>query len=269
MSSEQVWRDGKKLLSRPDSDDKKDTLLLTETHLEQTRANRNFRDVSDFFSNVTYLHLVPQLLKYADQISGNRLENDPFGQGFLERLADTPKRTRDSRLNKISSALSIAVPQFKDLRYVQNERGQPHLEALYVHHRPNVGWQTEEHFSDGTLRLLGILWSLLEGRGMLLLEEPELSLHSAVVEQIPLMVDRVQRRVKKRQIIMSTHSDAILGNQGIDSKGIIILEPGKEGSLVRKVNESENKALEAGFSVSEVVLPRTRPKEVTQLGLWG
>ncbi|WP_422412990.1 MULTISPECIES: AAA family ATPase [unclassified Endozoicomonas] len=68
---------------------------------------------------------------------------------------------------------------FKGLRYIRNERGQPHLEAQYEHYRPNAGWQSEEHFSDGTLRLLGILWSLMEGMGVLLLEEPELSLHSA------------------------------------------------------------------------------------------
>ncbi|WP_448218080.1 AAA family ATPase [Endozoicomonas sp. 2B-B] len=271
ISSEEVWKNGKRILNRPDKDDKKDALLLTETHLEQTRANKEFRSIVTSFSEVTYLHLVPQLLKYADHIGGNRLENDPFGQGFLERLARTPKKTRDSRLKKIGDALSIAVPRFKGLRYIQNERGQPHLEAQYEHHRPNAGWQSEEHFSDGTLRLLGILWSLLEGKGVLLLEEPELSLHNAVVEQIPLMIDRVQRRAKtrRRQVIISTHSEAILNNEGIDPKSVIILEPGREGSQIRTVSKAENKALEAGLTVSEVILPKTRPANVQQLGLWG
>jgi hypothetical protein len=53
--------------------------------------------------------------------------------------------------------------------------GAPHLEALYEHHRPNAGWQRESHFLDGTLRLLGILWSLLNGDSLLLIEEPELN----------------------------------------------------------------------------------------------
>lgn len=269
ISSEEVWQNGKRILNRPDKDDKKDALLLTETHLEQTRANKEFRSIVTSFSEVTYLHLVPQLLKYADHIGGNRLENDPFGQGFLERLARTPKKTRDSRLRKIGDALSIAVPGFKGLRYIQNERGQPHLEAQYEHHRPNAGWQSEEHFSDGTLRLLGILWSLLEGKGVLLLEEPELSLHNAVVEQIPLMIDQVQRKTRRRQILLSTHSEAILNNEGIDPSSVIILEPGREGSQVRTVSKAENKALEAGLTVSEVILPKTRPANVQQLGFWG
>lgn len=98
ISCEEVWYKGTKKLSRPDKNDKADLLLLTETALEQTRANKDFREISDFFQNITYLHLVPQLLKYGEKIGGNRIEDDPFGQGFLERLAKTPERTRTSRL---------------------------------------------------------------------------------------------------------------------------------------------------------------------------
>jgi len=243
---------------------------LTETHLEQTRANVEFRRIASFFSNVTYLHLVPQLLKFGDKIGGNRLEDDPFGQGFLERVAKCPEKTRDARLRKINKVLSAAVPQFKELRFKKDEiTGRPHLEALYGHHRPNAGWQREEHFSDGTLRLLGILWSLLEGNSLLLIEEPELSLHQAVVEQIPVLIDRIQRTVKqRRQIIISTHSEAMLNNKGIDARSVVILEPSPEGTRIRSVSEAEAKGLEAGLSVAEVVLPQTRPAGIGQLGFW-
>lgn len=270
VSSEEVWKNNVKLLSRPDDADEGDIQLLTETHLEQTRANANFRSIADFFANVTYLHLVPQLLKYGEKIGGNRLEDDPFGQGFLERIANCPKKVRDSRLKKMGEALTAAVPQFKELRYQPDNMGHPHLEALYEHHRPHAGWQGEEHFSDGTLRLLGILWSLLDGSGLLLLEEPELSLHQAVVEQVPVLIDRVQRKAKyRRQIIISTHSEALLRNTGIDGRGVMVLEPSREGTLIRSVNEAEKKGLEAGLSVADVVLPQTRPKGAEQLGLFG
>lgn len=270
VSTEEVWQGDKDLLIRPDEDDKNDSQLLTETHLEQTRANVQFRGIASFFSNVTYLHLVPQLLKFGDKIGGNRLEDDPFGQGFLERVAKCPEKTRDARLRKINKVLSAAVPQFKELRFKQDEiTGRPHLEALYGHHRPNAGWQREEHFSDGTLRLLGIFWSLLEGNSLLLIEEPELSLHQAVVEQIPVLIDRVQRTVKqRRQIIISTHSEAMLNNKGIDARSVVILEPSPEGTRVRSVNEAEAKGLDAGLSVADVVLPQTRPAGIEQLGFW-
>lgn len=269
VSAEEVWRGEDRLISRPDSGDKQDVQLLTETFLEQTRANSEFRAISDFFSSVTYLHLVPQLLKYGDKIGGTRLEDDPFGQGFLERIAKCPNKTREARLRKIAKALSAAVPQFRELRHHPDEMGHPHLEALYEHHRPNAGWQREEQFSDGTLRLLGILWTLLEGDSLLLIEEPELSLHQAVIEQIPLLIDRIQRVAKhRRQIIVSTHSEAMLANKGIDARGVVVLVPGSEGTQVRGVTEAEEKGLEAGLSVADVVLPQTRPSGVEQLGFW-
>lgn len=269
VSREQVWKDGKLVLNRPDSKDEADVLLRTQTHLEQIQTNIKFREVADFLSDITYLHLVPQLLRFGDKIGGHRLTDDPFGQGFLERLAKTPEKTRNSRLAKISKALSLAVPQFEDLRFSKDDMGHPHLEARYAHHRPNAGWQSEEHFSDGTLRLFGLLWALLEGSSMLLLEEPEISLNDAIVKEIPLIVDRLQRdRKTKRQVILTTHSDALLSNPGIDERGVVILETGKQGTTGRPLDASERLALGAGLSVAEVVLPKTRPEKVSQLGLW-
>lgn len=269
VSREQVWEGEQRIINRPDDDDVRDRALLTQTRLEQIAANARFRKLAEFFGNITYLHLVPQLLKFSEQIGGNRLENDPFGQGFLDRIARTPEKTRDARLRKIGEALSLAIPHFKDLRFVRDEVGRPHLEAMYQHHRPKAGWQTEEQFSDGTLRLIGILWSLLEGSSMLLMEEPEISLNNEVVRQIPVIIDRLQRgRKRKRQVVISTHSEAMLENKGIDGRGVVLLEAASEGTKGRALTEDELRRLAVGFSVAEVVLPKTRPETVEQLGLW-
>ncbi len=269
VSREKVWRDGELILDRPETIDRDDVMMLTQTHLEQIQANSHFRELVEFFGNITYLHLVPQLLKFAEKIGGRSLEDDPFGQGFLERIARTPDKTRDARLAKINKALKLAVPQFSELRFIRDDLGHPHLEALYAHHRPKAGWQSEEHFSDGTLRLLGMLWMLLDGNSLLLLEEPEISLNDAIVKEIPVILHRLQRDKKlKRQIIVSTHSEALLSNPGIDGRGVIVLEAGGQGSIGRTLAEDETQALEAGLSVAEVVLPKTRPTTINQLSLW-
>lgn len=269
VSKEEVWHEGRQLFARPDQKDSNDAVLLTQTRLEQIAANAEFREVAEFFGSITYLHLVPQLLKFADQLGGRPLENDPFGQSFLERIAKTTERVRSTRLKKIGEALTLAVPQFKELRFVKDDSGHPHLEALYAHHRPNAGWQSEEHFSDGTLRLLGLLWAFLDGSSMLLLEEPEISLNDAVVREIPLIIQRLQKNRKpKRQVIVSTHSEALLSNPGIDGRGVILLEATADGSTGRTLQNEEVLALEAGLSVAEVVLPKTRPSSVNQLGFW-
>jgi hypothetical protein len=97
------------------------------------------------------------------------------------------------------------VPQLKNLKDTKDDAGVPHLEAVYEHWRPNAGRQREDQFSDGTLRLIGLFWSLLEGDSPVLLEEPELSLHSAIVSRLPALLFRLQRK-RKRQVFVSTHS---------------------------------------------------------------
>ena len=269
ISREEVRCEGKIFLVRPNENDLIDRELLTQTHLEQIQANAEFREIVEFFSSITYLHLVPQLLKYSEMIGGRVIEDDPFGQGFLERISLSTNKTRTSRLNKIKKALKAAVPQFDNIQFSKDKAGRPHLEAFYSHFRPKAGWQSEEHMSDGTLRLIALFWSLLDGDGVLLLEEPELSLNEEIVRQLPRLIDHANKsRKTKRQILITTHSNALLSNSAIDFEGVIVLEPGLEGTTGRSVNKSETAALSAGLPISDVVLPKTNPSNVHQMELF-
>lgn len=258
------------LLNRPDTDDKRDVDRLTQTNLEQINTNKDFREVAEFLANVTYLHLVPQLLKHVDQLGGYRLEDDPFGQAFLERIAKTPDKTQAARLAKIEEVLRICVPNMRNLRFERDKvTGAPHLEALYEHWRPDAGWQREDQFSDGTLRLLGIMWSLLEGDSLLLLEEPELSLNEDIVRRIHQLIWRMQRQAKyRRQVFITTHSEALLQDQSIDAREVIRLEPTKDGTLAQETSKEDVALVSAGYSVAEVLLPKTRPVQLNQLSLF-
>ena len=69
-------------------------------------------------------------------------------------------------------------------------------------------------------------------------------------------------------MVLTTHSEALLSNPGIDERGVVLLETGSQGTTGRVVNADENLALCAGLSVAEVLLPKTRPSAVSQLGLW-
>jgi predicted ATPase len=270
VTAEQVFRgnDPAPILDRPGLEDDRDTARKTQTHLEQIQTNAVFRDIADFFSGVLYLHVVPQLLKYADKLRGQMLEDDPFGQGLLEHVARTTEKTRNARLKRIEEALRLAIPQFRELKFLRDDLGQPHLEVRYQHHRPKAGWQRENQWSDGTLRLFGLFWALLEGNGLLLLEEPELSLNLEIVRQIPLMLQRLQRNAKRRrQVILSTHSEALLDNP-IDGNRILRLETSDEGTTILPPNETEKRALQSGLTPAEVILPKTRPEHADQLRLF-
>ena len=269
LRHERVWKDGKLILSRPDQFDKSDELRLTQTHLEQISANAEFREIAKFFESIRYLHLVPQVLRHPEAFQGPSPEEDPFGRNFLEVVARTPEKTRRSRLRKIEDALRQAVPQLRHLTDTKDEAGAPHLEAVYEHWRPNAGPQREDQFSDGTLRLIGLFWSLLEGDSPLLLEEPELSLHSGIVSKLPGLFYRLQRR-RKRQIFVSTHSWDLLSQKGIGGEEVVMLTPDPEGTKVELASSIEEvrNLLEAGLSVADAALPRTAPPGLAQLDLF-
>lgn len=269
LAYERVTHAGNPVLVRPDPDDRKDPLRLTQTHLEQIGANQEFRDIAKFLETTLYLHLVPQLLRHPDAFPGPGLPGDPFGRNLLERIARTSERVRKARLKRIESALLVAVPQLKNLAYVTDETGIPHLEALYEHWRPLGARQREDQFSDGTLRLLGLLWSLLEGDALLLLEEPELSLNAGIVRRLPALIHRVQRQ-RRRQVMITTHSAELLSDPGIGGEEVLLLEPGRDGTRVSLASSLADVTalLETGISVADAALPKTVPSRVEQLDLF-
>jgi len=267
LSYEKVWKGNKLLVNRPEAEDKKDIVRLTQTYLEQINTNKEYREVVKFFDNTLYLHLIPQLLKYPFAFTGPDLPGDPFGKGFLERVAKVNEKTRKSWLHKIELALKLAVPQLTNLEFT-TEKGYPHIAATYEHWRPGAGKQKEDQFSDGTLRLIGLLWALQEGDSLLLLEEPELSLNGAIVAKLAPLIYRLQKP-KKRQVIISTHSSDLLNDRGISLNEIIVLEPAAEGTracAASNINDVKN-MLKAGMTPASAILPRLKPKNINQLTL--
>ncbi len=258
---EEIWKNGKQIVKRPDQEDHVDPERKIQTYLEQINMNREYREISNFFTDVLYLHLVPQLLKFSDQLSLRHLESDPFGQGFLEEISKTQKRTRDFRLRTIEKILLKIIPNLEQLQFKKDDiTGRPHLEMLYTHWRPNAGWQREDQFSDGTLRLLAMLWTLLSTNRMILLEEPELSLHKAIVEQIPGLLYTTRQRKSKSgsQILVSTHSEVMLSNKSIEGN-FLILQPGQGGEATKIIppSDSDIAAMQAGLSPADILLPQT------------
>lgn len=269
IKREAVWKNGTLLMDpRPNERDRGDPERLTQTYLQQVSENKEFRPVVDAFGAVRYMHIVPQLIREPDRSVGKI--NDPYGGDFLEQLAGTPEKTLRARLGKISNALRVAVPQLSELELFRDTRGTPHLRGKYEHWRPKGAWQNEDQFSDGTLRLLGLLWAVAESGGPLLLEEPELSLHPDVVRFLPQMFARMQRR-SGRQIMTSTHSTDLLRDEGIGLDEVLLLIPGPEGTAVRTANEFHEveDLLQGGSTLAEAILPLTRPEKAEQLALFG
>jgi predicted ATPase len=266
---EVVKKRGTRLLFRPNAEDDADNERLRQSYIEQVNVNREFRSLADFLRTVRYVHLVPQLVRESERYVGKG--QDPFGSDFLEQIAKVPEKTRSSRLKKIGDALRVAVPQLQDLKFYRDPAsGTPHLRGKYEHWRPMGAWQTEGQFSDGTLRLLGLLWAVLDRSGPLLLEEPELNLHPEVVRYLPQMFATMQRRAG-RQVIISTHSADLLRDEGIGLDEVLLLKPQDEGTnveLAKKIRDAET-LVQGGVPLPDIILPATNPPKARQLALFG
>ena len=245
-----------------------DEETLKYTYLEQPNANKDFRVIQQFLQNVEYLNVVPQMVRESASSSYSGDKEDYYGRNFLKRLALLNDNTRRSYFRKINEFLKLAVPQLEELSFVKDEIGVPHLEARYVHWRARGSKQQEMQFSDGTLRLIGFLFALIDSNGVLLLEEPEINLHPGIVAQFPEFIAKIQR-VKRggRQVFITTHSYDILSNEGIAPEEVLLLTNSPEGTEVEVLSnvEKAKNILAAGFSMADVVMPLTKPWSIESM----
>ena len=259
---ERVMHNAQCILNRGQEDD----VLAQYTHLEQPAMNTDFRVLFNTFRNISYVNIIPQLIRESESFIPSNAMEDFYGRNILAHISETNKKTRDSRLRKIAKVLQMAVPQFSDLEYVQDGKGRPHLQVRYDHFRQYGALQKEDQFSDGTLRLIGIIWAILDGDGILLLEEPELYLHSEIVRQLPMFIARAQKaqKGKIRQVFISSHSYDLLNTDTISADEIIMLNQGKEDTIIELANDvpSVNQKIDSGFTPAEVVIPHVAPKKI-------
>lgn len=268
INEETVSEGNRIVLQRTKTSKNEDTETLKYTHLEQVSLNKNFRAIQSFFQNIEYLNIVPQLVREASTSIQTCSKEDYYGRNFLERLANKNERVRNSYFNRINQFLKIAVPQLRELNFKYDEVGVPHLEARYEHWRAKGSKQQEMQFSDGTIRLIGFLFCLIDCNGLILLEEPEINLHSGIVAQLPEFIAKIQRtKQKAQQVIITTHSYEMLSDPGIGPEEVILLQGSKEGTTVKKVADIEGvKAIvDAGFPMAEAVISETKPTEIEML----
>ncbi len=257
---ERVTCGGNELLNRPDEQDLADPERLTQTFLEQAAANREFREVAEFLASVRYVHPVPQIIREPGQ------RGDTHCGGLIAQIASAAESTRDSRLRRILHTLRDAVPHLQRLELWNDAHGTPHLRARHGHWRPQGAWHTEDQLSDGTLRLMAILWAALDGAGPLLVEEPELSLHPEVIRGLLPMFAGIQRR-SGRQLFISTHSADLVEDERIPLEDVLLLVPGEEETSVRPAAAHNDLRALLDGTLTEAAPPA--PFDEDQLELFG
>ncbi|MFV0451150.1 MAG: AAA family ATPase [Propioniciclava sp.] len=255
VDAEWVECEGDRVLDRPDAHDRADPERLTQTHLEQISANHRFRAVAEHLAKVRYFHLVPQIIRDPSRFSSTG--QDPFGGDFIAQMNAVPERTRNAWLRRMQTALQAAVPEFESLKLEVDSAGRPHLIAGYRNWREQPARQSEADFSDGTLRLIGLLWTLVSAPasgGTLLLEEPELSLNASIVRSLPTVLAAAQRD-RAMQVLLSTHAPELLDDEGVLPREVLVLQVTNDGTVASVLSQVEaaSDEIAAGLPTSEIV----------------
>lgn len=267
VERERVTHGDEVVLDRSEANER-DPRTLIQTNLEQISQSLPFRPLADALASVIHVHVVPQVARTparAEELS----KREAPGSDFIDQLARLNGAAQKRALARIERLLKLAVPRFSELKVVRDDLGRPHLEAKYEHWRRRGGWQNEQEFSDGTLRLVGLLWAIESGTAPLLLEEPELSLHTDVIKQLPRLFAQASLK-SGRQVLVSTHAEELLSDRGIEPSEILLLRPSdKETTVTLGSQHPELKhAAEASVSLGKLVTGMTRPKGVEQLSFW-
>ncbi|WP_246846244.1 AAA family ATPase [Humibacter ginsenosidimutans] len=117
--------------------------------------------------------------------------------------------------------------------------------------------------------MIGLLWTLVSapsGGGVLLLEEPELSLNSAIVRMLPTVLSTAQRD-RNLQVVISTHAPEILDDEGVRAREVLVLrvtEDGSTAALLSDIDEVRGE-VEAELPMSEIVDALIAPRELAGL----
>ncbi len=259
VERERVISAGRVVLDRPDRDDHRDPQRLTQTAVGQARINSEFRPLADFLASIGHCDPSPHLFR----MTSGPLPGEIPMRGFSDLVMAAPRDIRDQRLRRITKALRTIVPHFADLQIgIEEPLGTPYLKARFDHWRDPDAWQIVDDLSDGTLRLIELLWAVQEDqKGPLLVEEPEISLHDGAVRALAGAFAEVAV-YRRRQVFVTTQAPTLLSDDSISLKEIALLQYTNDGTSVSFASDDEQLCalIGAGHPRGEAVIPWVGPK---------
>ena len=223
--------------------------------------------VRQTLAGIRYIHPNPKkMLERSDHY-------DPdHGTGFFQHAGRFSDQQLDAVVERIRPIMAAAVPEVPNLSYQRMGLG---TEVVFYSDTPEHGAKgvySHEQFSEGTLRLLGMLFDLAtlpRATSIVLIEEPETFLQASVVRSLPSLLAEVAMN-RDVQMVISTHSPELIDSELVLPSQVLMLrsENGETtGELLSESNDPRIKAVvSAGLPKSQgidAVNGRTIP-----LGTW-
>ena len=223
--------------------------------------------VRQTLAGIRYIHPNPKkMLERSDRY-------DPdHGTGFFQHAGRFSDQQLDAVVDRIRPIMAAVVPEVPNLSYQRMGLG---TEVVFYSDTPvrgASGVYSHAQFSEGTLRLLGMLFDLAtlpRDTSVVLIEEPETFLQASVVRSLPSLLAEVAMN-RDVQMIISTHSPELIDSELVLPSQVLMLrsENGETtGELLSESNDPRIKAVvSAGLPKSQgidAVNGRTIP-----LGTW-
>ena len=195
-----------------------------------------FRPVYDAFSRMGFYNLNPDKIRdLQDPDPGDVLLRDGSNlTSVLTQLSPVVKKDIEKYLSSVVPGVhAVDVKRFgpkETLEFRQDVAGDKYPWRFLAN-----------NMSDGTLRVLGILVALLQGRydaqqrvPLVGIEEPEIALHPAAAG---VLLDGLQDAAHRTQVIITSHSPDLLDNKDLDVDSILAVEAHDGTTAIAGVNE--------------------------------
>lgn len=231
------------------------------------RVSGSALSIRNMLSGIRYVHPNPKkMLERSDYY-------DPdHGTGFFQYVGRFSDQQLDAVVDRIRPIMASVVPEVPNLSYQRMGLGTELVFYSDTPVRGASGVYSHEQFSEGTLRLLGLLFDLAtlpRDTSVVLIEEPETFLQASVVRSLPSLLAEVAMN-RDVQMVISTHSPELIDSELVLPSQVLMLrsENGETtGELLSQSNDPRIKAVvSAGLPKSQgidAVNGRTIP-----LGTW-
>ena len=201
--------------------------------------------VRHILSGIRYIHPNPKkMLERADRY-------DPdHGTGFFQHAGRFSDRQLDAALDRIRPIMAAAVPEVPNLSYLRMGLG---TEVVFYSDAPDPGAggvYSHEQFSEGTLRLLGMLFDLAMlplTTSIVLIEEPETFLQASVVRSMSSFLAEVAMN-HDVQMVISTHSPELIDSEVVLPNEVLMLRSQNGETTGELLSQSSEPRIQAVLS---------------------
>jgi hypothetical protein len=201
--------------------------------------------VRQTLAGIRYIHPNPKkMLERADRY-------DPdHGTGFFQHAGRFSDQQLNAALDRIRPIMAAAVPEVPNLSYLRMGLG---TEVVFYNDTPDPGARgvySHEQFSEGTLRLLGMLFDLATlplTTSIVLIEEPETFLQASIVRSMSSFLAEVAMN-HDVQMVISTHSPELIDSEVVLPNEVLVLRSQNGETTGELLSQSSEPRIQAVLS---------------------